>query len=96
MESFLLRKYFLNLRLLKKLPVLHILFVVLSPFEDQNSLVVEEGELQQSDVHKEEGEVNYGPQEQSGTIILEIPCTYAILQELHNSPTGVTSSPSYA
>ena len=71
-------------------------FVVLRPYEDQNPPVLEEGEVQQLDVHREEGEVNSRPQEQSGTSILEIPCAYAILQEIHNSPTGVISSPSYA
>ena len=47
-------------------------------------------------MHREEGEVNFGPQEQSGTTTLEIPCADAILHEVHNSPTGVISSPSYA
>ena len=70
-------------------------FVVLSPFEHHNYPVLEEGEVQQSYVHKDEGEVNFGPQEHSGPVILEIPCADAILQELHKSPTCVTSSSSY-
>ena len=37
-------------------------FVVLSPSEDQNSLVLEEGEVWQSDVHQGEGEENFGIQ----------------------------------
>ena len=36
-------------------------FVVLSPSDDQNSPILEEGEVQQFEVHKEDGEVNRGP-----------------------------------
>ena len=70
-------------------------FVVLSPSEDQNSPILEEGEVQQSDVYKGKGEVIFGIHEQSGTTTLEIPCIDANLHELHKSPTGVISSPSY-
>ena len=54
-------------------------FVVLSPSEDQNSPVLEEGEVRQSDVHKGEGEVNFELHEQSRPVLLETPCAYAIL-----------------
>ena len=60
-------------------------FVVLSPIEDHNSPILEEGEVQQSNVHLEEVEVNLGPQEQADLVILETPCAKAYLQELHNS-----------
>ena len=45
-------------------------FVVLSPSEEKNFPVLEEGEVQQLDVHKDDDEVNFGPQEQSGPLIL--------------------------
>ena len=45
-------------------------FVVLCPFEDHNSPVLKEGEVKQSDVHNEEGEVSLRPQEQSNPVIL--------------------------
>ena len=70
-------------------------FVVLCPFEYQNSPVLEEGEVQQSDVHIDESEVNIGSQEQFGPILFEIPCANAILQEIHKSPSSAISSPSY-
>ena len=38
-------------------------FVVISPSNDQNSLVLKEGELDQSEVHKEDSDVNLGSQE---------------------------------
>ena len=52
--------------------------------------------MQQPDVHKCEGEVIFGTHEQSGPVLLETPCVDAILQEIHQSSTGGTSSPSYA
>ena len=70
-------------------------FMVLSPSEDQ-APILEEGEVQQYDVHIEEGEANLGPQEQDDPVILETPSADAYLRELHTSPTRVTSSPSYA
>ena len=45
---------------------------------------------------REEGEVNSGPHEQSRTTTLEIPYADVNLHELHNSPIGLISSPSYA
>ena len=52
--------------------------------------------MQQSDVHKGKGEVIFGIHEKYGLVPLETPCADAILQEIHKSPTGGTSSPSYA
>ena len=44
-------------------------FVVLCPSEDQNSPVLEEGEVQQSYVHINEGEVNIMSQSQYGPVL---------------------------
>ena len=51
--------------------------------------------MQQSEVHKEYGEVNRGPQE-TEPIFLETPSVDAIMQDLYKSPKGTISSPSYA
>ena len=53
-------------------------FVVLSPSDDQNSPILEEGEVQQFEVHKEDGEVNRGPQEDE-PLFLETPSVDAIM-----------------
>ena len=71
-------------------------FVVLCPSDDQNSLTLKEGEVQQSYVHIDEGEVNIEPQNQCGPLLFEIPCVDASFQEIHKSPSGTISSPSYA
>ena len=47
-------------------------FLALSPSMDQISPILEEGELQQFEVHKENGEVNRGSQE-TIPILLESP-----------------------
>ena len=51
--------------------------------------------MQQSDELIDEGEVNIGSQEQFGLVIFEINCANAILKEIHKSPSGAISPPSY-
>ena len=70
-------------------------FVVLIPSDDQKTLILEEGELQQPEFHKDDGEVNRGSQE-TKPIFLETPSVDAIMQDIHKSPVGTISSPSYA
>ena len=79
-------------------------FVVLSSADD-NSIVLEEGEVQASEEQIEEGEVHLVSVENYEPIILEIPMTDLIMQEtpmadsiMHeplNSLVGVNSPPSY-
>ena len=68
-------------------------FVVLSSADEHNSHILKEGAVQQSEVHKEEGEVNRGPQE-TEPIFVETPSVDAIMQDI--SPIRTTTSPSYA
>ena len=70
-------------------------FVVLSPSDDQKTLILEEGELQQPEFHKDDGEVNRGSQE-TDPVFLESPRVDANMQDFHKSPIETTSSPSYA
>ena len=79
--------------------------MVLSSVED-NSIVLEEGEVQASEEQIEEGEVHLVSVENSEPVLLEIPMLESIMQETPmedsimleplNSPVGDTSPPFYA
>ena len=51
--------------------------------------------MQQPEVHKYDGEVNRGSKE-TELVFLETPSVDAIMQDIHKSHVGTTSSPSYA
>ena len=57
-------------------------FAILSPYEDQNPLVLEEGEVQQFDVNQGEGEENSRIQEQAGPILLETSAADATTKDI--------------
>ena len=96
MESFILKNIYFEPWVVEKVTASLNPCFALNPSEDQNSPVLEEGEVRQPDVHKGKGEVNFELHEQSRPVLLETPCADAILQENHKSPIGGTPSPSYA
>ena len=83
-------------QVVEKVEVLSNPFIALCPLDDQTPPTLKEGEVQHSNMLLVEGEVTIGPQEYLGHVLFEIPCADPILQEIHKSPLGSTTSPSYA